>query len=509
MTFFIPNFKKFRDKKPLDTVEINYNSEFSKDLNICCPFINGSLKNLVDNNREFVVNTGGYQTSNDGIIVGSSQYENITSTDPNPSDITPLSLITEVRQLSYVGTVAGMISLEHTSGTAVEIARYSNKIQTYLYVIGSSWTTVSTDVSSYHALALTDVQDTVDTDKLRLYRGGEQLLGPYNHYTRDYKYITLGNRTRYSWSNAYAKSEFRYFYLYKDQKSPEFIKALYESPYQFLKQRPVWFFLPAANGPGGDSTGSLSAVESGADIASASSSVEVSGSIAGVDSAQDSSALLGDVIVAGAISAAEQNRDSLAASGTVIDGIAGVLAATETGVDSAALSATTEVSGDFDLAEAGFDSAALTGDIIVSGAFSATESGMDAVSASGTVVDGRVAIVNIVEPSIDSAELAGLVGVSGDILALESGRDVSVLSGTVESARVGSVSVAETGLDAFLAECRLFISGAVSAIESGVDSVNFDARDNSQAAAIDSIYTVSARARHYQIDAKSRNYTVN
>lgn len=94
-----------------------------------------------------------------------------------------------------------------------------------------------------------------------------------------------------------------------------------------------------------DITGSMSAIESGADILSASISVAVSGSVAAGESGLDVITSNGSVAISGSVAASEALSDNFDANGTVTAaGPTGSMSAVEVGPD--ALSAVGTVSGD-------------------------------------------------------------------------------------------------------------------------------------------------------------------
>jgi hypothetical protein len=96
----------------------------------------------------------------------------------------------------------------------------------------------------------------------------------------------------------------------------------------------------------------------------------------------------GPGVITGTLSAVESGADTLSAEGVVR--IAGELAATETGADTFAATgtATNAITGSLAAVETGADTLSATGIVLVQGALAAIETGIDTFAASGVAGGG-------------------------------------------------------------------------------------------------------------------------
>lgn len=166
--------------------------------------------------------------------------------------------------------------------------------------------------------------------------------------------------------------------LYAEQK---------ENPHIIVKPwvRRTYFDVP---GGAAETTGTLSATESGADTLAIAGDVFVKGALSASESGSDALAIAGDVLVEGALAATESGADAcaIAGEGAALEAT-GALAASESGADTAAIAGKVYVSGTLSATEGALDAFAVSGNILIQGALDATESGADTAAFTAPATD--------------------------------------------------------------------------------------------------------------------------
>ena len=216
-------------------------------------------------------------------------------------------------------------------------------------------------------------------------------------------------------------------------------------------------------------TGTLSAQESGVDIASMLGVVPASGLLVAQESGSDLVSVTGKALVDGAFSVQEAGSDTALFSGTVSDpSINATLSAQESGSDAAALNGSVLVNGSIATQEAGTDSAVLSGSVLIIGSVSGQESGSDGLSVSGSVLVTGSLVVQ--EAGTDTATINGSTGdsISGSLSAQEAGSDSFTANGSV--AIDGALLAQDSGLDVASASGEVEVSGALNSQEAGSDT---------------------------------------
>lgn len=226
----------------------------------------------------------------------------------------------------------------------------------------------------------------------------------------------------------------------------EEVKSLTNNPWQLFRAPKRVLYFDVGGAPAGV-TGTISATESGSDVAALSGVIRVSGSINASESGSDAASLAGNVHVFGSLSVSETGADVAAiVGGLVTPAITGSIAASETGSDTASIAGDVVVTGTVSATESGSDTAALTGKVQITGSLSVSETGADTV-----FINGSSAIIT-----------------TGAMSASESGSDGCAITGKVYLA--GELSAVEGGLDGFAVSGNIYISGVVSATESASDT---------------------------------------
>lgn len=223
---------------------------------------------------------------------------------------------------------------------------------------------------------------------------------------------------------------------------PELAQAVTENPWQIFRRDPIRFYsLPAA----GQTSGTLSALETGSDAFASSGAVIVAGTLSAQETGSDTLSASGAVTVSGTFTAVETGSDTFSAIG--VQQVSGTLAASETGGDAFTSSGAILVSGNLAAAETGSDTLFAVGGNFASGTLSAQETGDDVFAASGAIAVAGT--LTAAETGADTLAASGAVKISGTAAASEAGSDLAAFSGQIIVS--GGFAAAESGGDTFQA----------------------------------------------------------
>ncbi len=262
MTFFVPRFERFRDKKPSGPVELDWGHELSEDLFEFNYVDETGITNLVLNENRAVPAGGSNNDDEKSWHYFSTQYTNTNVL--NPSEC---ALFLIARVLDASSTNKWVYSESHTTianpllGIVAEgnkprfVARDNDGVTAS--IIGDSLL----GTSDFHSFSLDFNASSHARGYLdKKYEVGASFSG--GQIGSDVSHINgLRNSTAYGISCDIALAV-----KYSKSKPPGWHEALHEAPYQILKSRRKYFPLTVAGGAAAALSGSASSTSNSTGI---------------------------------------------------------------------------------------------------------------------------------------------------------------------------------------------------------------------------------------------------